>query len=235
MRPRKASPAAKGKVRTSLTTAETAPAIVDKSRHLKVTREPGKTEDRQYADLVSQGLATSASTAIRFAKFDHGEVSLTDMVTSLRDCGDAVNRGDLSASEQMLNAQAVALNSIFAELARRAALNMGEYPEAFERYMRLSLKAQTQCRATVETIAAMKNPPVIFARQANFSNGPQQVNNRELTHPGSRARETQLGQSKLLETSDVERLDTGTQSAAGEAHQDVETVGALNRPDDRGR
>jgi hypothetical protein len=38
-----------------------------------------------------------------------------------------------------------------------------------------------------------------------------------------------------LEVSDVERLNTGTQSAAGATHQDLETVGALNRPDDRGR
>ena len=56
-------------------------------------------------------------------------------------------------------------------------MNMDEYIEATERYMRLALKAQGQCRATLETLAAIKNPPVVFARQANFANGPQQVNN----------------------------------------------------------
>jgi hypothetical protein len=44
--------------------------------------------------------------------------------------------------------------------------------------MRLALKAQSQCRATLETAAAMKNSqPVAFVRQANVAHGPQQVNN----------------------------------------------------------
>jgi|WetSurMetagenome_2_1015567.scaffolds.fasta_scaffold32360_3 hypothetical protein len=78
----------------------------------------------------------------------------------------------------MLAAQAAALNAMFRELARRASLNMGEYLDASERYMRLALKAQGQCRATLEMLAAMKNPPVVFARQANINNGGQQrVNN----------------------------------------------------------
>lgn len=48
--------------------------------------------------------------------------------------------------------------------------------EAMEPYMRLALNAQGQCRATIDTLAAIKNTPVVFARQANLSNWPQQVN-----------------------------------------------------------
>ena len=45
-------------------------------------------------------------------------------------------------------------------------------------YLRLALKAQSQCRATLATLAAVKNPqPVAFVRQANIAHGPQQVNN----------------------------------------------------------
>jgi hypothetical protein len=37
----------------------------------------------------------------------------------------------------------------------------------------LALKAQSQCRATLETLAAIKNPqPVAFVRQANIAHGP---------------------------------------------------------------
>jgi len=39
------------------------------------------------------------------------------------------------------------------------------------------LKAQSQCRATLEALAAIKNPPIVYARQANIAAGPQQVNN----------------------------------------------------------
>jgi hypothetical protein len=37
--------------------------------------------------------------------------------------------------------------------------------------MRFGLKAQAQCRATLETLAAIKNPPTVFARQANIADG----------------------------------------------------------------
>jgi len=86
------------------------------------------------------------------------------MVNALRTSGKAVNKGDLSAAENMLQAQAIALDAIFAEMARRSAVNMGEFLDATDRYIRLALKAQSQCRATVETLAVIKNPPVVYAR-----------------------------------------------------------------------
>ena len=44
-------------------------------------------------------------------------------------------------------------------------------------YLRLALKAQAQSRATAEALAAIKQGPVVIARQANIAHGPQQVNN----------------------------------------------------------
>lgn len=138
----------------------------------------GSTRPPAAAQAADCRLASNASTAIRFIKQEHGDVSLTELVASLRDQGEAVNRGDLAAAERMLSAQAVALNAVFAEMARRAALNMGEHLGATKSYIRQFLKAQSQSRATVETLAAIKNPPVDFARQANINNGgQQQVNN----------------------------------------------------------
>jgi hypothetical protein len=201
---------------------------------------PGKTEDRLVADLVAQGVATNASVAVHFVRPQHGELSLTDMVASLREHGEAVNRGDLSAAERMLNAQAAALNVIFCELARRAALNMGEHMGATESYLRLALKAQSQSRATVETLAAIKNPPVVFVRQANIAHGPQQVNNgptpesREVragAHPHPHPGETASRPNELLEESAHGRtqLDTRAAPATSRAHQDLAAVGAINR------
>ena len=40
--------------------------------------------------------------------------------------------------------------------------------------MRMAMKAQNQCRMTLETLATIKNPPVVFAKQANINNGGQQ-------------------------------------------------------------
>lgn len=106
----------------------------------------------------------------------------------------------MKTSETLLTCQVVALNTIFTELVRRSALNMGEYLDASERYLRLALKAQNQCRSTLETLAAIKNPPVVFAKQANINqgNGNQQVNNSTpapATHAGKNINQ----QNELLE------------------------------------
>ena len=222
--------------KTAKTPAQPAQLVpVDKTRHLEVICVSGKTDDRMLADLVTDGLASNASTAIRFIKPELGDVSLTELVASLRDQGEAVNRGDLASLERMLNGQAVALNAMFAELARRGALNMGEHLDAMDRYFRLALKAQSQARATVETLAAIKNPPVVFARQMNVANGPQQVNNGPAphstpanAHPG----ETASKPTELLEDSTDGRtqLDTRATPATGRTNQDLAAVGAVHRP-----
>jgi hypothetical protein len=208
-----------------------------KSRRLEIKAQPGVTEDRLVTDLVADGEVTNASTALRFVTAEHGELSLTDMVASLREHGEAVNRGDLAAAERMLNAQAVALNTIFGELARRAALNMGTYMGATESYLRLALKAQSQSRATIETLAAIKNPPTVFARQANIAHGPQQVNNgaepprADHYAPGC-AGETHSAPTELLEDPMHGRtqLDPATAPATSRAHSHLAPMAAIDRP-----
>lgn len=123
--------------------------------------------------------------------------------------------------------QAHTLDAIFNELARRAALNMGEYINATDRYLRLALKAQNQCRATLETLAAIKNPPVIYAKQANIANGPQQVNNGTMPAPAGVGHV--IEPNKLLEHEHGQWLDTGTQSAAIVANPSMASVGEIDR------
>jgi hypothetical protein len=105
-------------------------------------------------------------------------------------------------------------------LSHRAALNMGQYVETSERYMRMAMKAQNQCRMTLETLSNIKNPPVIYAKQANIANGPQQVNNH------AHASENKNQPNKILEQGHDERMDGGTQSQSSDSHSKLETVDA---------
>ena len=88
--------------------------------------------------------------------------------------------------------------------------------------MRMALKTQNQCRMTLETLSNIKNPPVIFAKQANFSGGLQQVNNGV---PASRAEENQNLQSKLLTELPHETLDTGRTGEAVPVNSEMEALG----------
>jgi len=211
-----------------------APAPKHESWELRLTEPVGVSKERVLCDLVSHGIVGNAVTAMRFARAETGALSLTDMVESLHANGEAVNRGDLSAAERMLSAQAVALNAIFGELARRAAINMGEYIDAADRYMRLALKAQGQCRTTIETLHEMKSPrAVAFVKQANIATGPQQINNGltpTSTRTGAHAGETKSVPNEQSEASHELLTDTGASQAAGGANPQLEAVGAINRP-----
>jgi hypothetical protein len=100
-----------------------------------------------------------------------------------------------------------------------------------------ALRAQAQCRATLETLAGIKNPqPVAFVRQANIAHGPQQVNNGRVdTDEISRAEKNKSQQNELLESLSDKRLDTGAEKTTGGAHPQLETVAAIDRSSDSSR
>lgn len=180
--------------------------------------------------VVLRPSVKAAATIQAFAQPAWGELDLTTLADELSAQIGTVTRGDLQRAEAMLIAQAHTLEALFHELARRAGLNMGQYLQSAETYMRLALKAQSQCRATLETLAAIKNPAsVAFVRQANIAHGPQQVNNVP-SPAASRARESEIAPNELLEGTDGKRLDLGAPSAAGSADSPLETMGAIDGP-----
>lgn len=130
---------------------------------------------------------SSAQNALAMEKWScFGAPDLPALIQDLGDRVEKVQDGNLMPLEAMLYGQAQALQAIFTNLSRRSAMNAGEYINASETYMKLALKAQSQCRATLETLAVIKNP-MPYIKQANIANGPQQVNNGALI-PTSHAR-----------------------------------------------
>jgi hypothetical protein len=113
----------------------------------------------------------------------------------------------------------------------------GGYLDAADRYMRLALKAQSECRVTIETLAEIKNPkPVAFVQQANIANGPQQVNNGPPpAAEASRTRESENQPNELLEQQRNAWLDTRATHRAAGSNSSVEAVGAIyGTKDERG-
>jgi hypothetical protein len=126
-------------------------------------------------------------------------------------------KGNVQRAESMLIMQAHTLDTLFQQLLRRGLMNAGEHMEAADMYMRLALRAQSGCRATLETLAELKNPrPVAFVKQANITSGPQQVNNGAAAPVSpARAGDGANPQPQLLEhQADAQWLDTGAAGAA---------------------
>jgi len=154
-----------------------------------------------------------------------GKIDTPGLVAVLREQFATVNSNDLSRAEAMLIGQATALQTLFSRLAAKA---MGQtYTNNMEALMRMALRAQNQCRMTLETLSTIKNPPVVYARQANISNGPQQINNHTATP--SRARETDFEPNQLLEQQHGERLDPGTSQTAIGTDSAMAALGASDR------
>ncbi len=201
-----------------------------KPGQIPAVSKPNEGEGVVIARTVLRPTVQAAMTLKEYEN-SFGDLDLPGLVDALTVQTKAASDGDLQRGEAMLAAQAHTLDAIFNNLARRA-IN-AEYMDNLDRYLKLALRAQSQCRATWETISAMKNPPMVgYVRQANIAHGHQQVNNAPSTAGDtSRAQENTDLQSKLLEESDVERLDTGAESAAGRADPTMAPLGKVDRPD----
>ena len=187
---------------------------------VELTLMTGQTKEdqaREYArmmvspELAAYRVLSSADSMGSMVKM-WGGIDVPSLTDVLRDQAAAVNRGELNHVEAMLMNQATALQSLFARLAERGMSCDTIVP--FEANLRMALRAQSQCRATLETLAAIKNPPIVFAKQANINqgNGNQQVNNgipASATHAGEIINQP----NELLEAQHGERMDTRTAGA----------------------
>ena len=156
-------------------------------------------------ELVLSPTIQSAVGVHAWSKFA-GEADLAETVADLREQVKEVQAGDMGRVEAMLYGQALTLQTIFTNLARKAVAQ--EYLKQFQVNLALALKAQAQCRATLEALAEIKNPrPVSFVQQANIAHGPQQVNNGgqgfsdTSTRAPAHAEKTEAAQNELLELS----------------------------------
>ncbi len=192
---------------------------------------PGEDADVNAAKALTGPCITNACALKHFAKGTTGEILLPNIVTALCEASKRVQKNDMTDVEAMLTSQAMALNAMFGELSCRSAGNFdGSYFEAGERYFKMAMKAQNQCRMTLETLSTIKNPPVVYAKQANIAHGPQQVNNEAAGR--SRAEKKSNSPNKLLEQSNEILMDAGAPGATGDSNSQMEALGEIDRPSD---
>ena len=193
-------------------------------RPLQIQQRQGETEGDALARTMLQPQVQAGVSLSLLAKGTFDEAGFGELVVALEDTTGAIKEGNLYRLEETLSAQATVLDAIFNHLVQRAVNNLGHYVDTVETYMKLALRAQSQCRATVDSLAQLKKPSTEVIRQTNIGYN-QQINNR-------------LGktQSKLSsEEIDGERMDPETPQEAVRGDQEMETVGAKHRPKNAGR
>lgn len=132
----------------------------DKQQQVSVDLIPGKSEGYMVARVELEPTARHALVAHNASQsmFGGQEATVADCMDALRDLANEAAAGDLAVASRTLTAQATTLDALFTQMAQRSLVNMGQHPEAMERYMRLALKAQAQSRATLETLVKMHQP-----------------------------------------------------------------------------
>lgn len=185
---------------------------------------PGEEGEALSNEALLTGAEVQGTVAIE-AWASHLPVKeLNILVREVHDTVRKVSDGNMKPVEYMLLSQALALQNLFTNLARRAAKQ--DHLKVQSTYLTFALKAQAQCRATLEALAEIKNPrSVAFVRQANVAHGPQQVNNAP---QASRAENNANRQNGLLEATDESRLVSRATGTTSRSHQEVEAVGTVD-------
>ena len=183
----------------------------------------GEDQTKEQALAEFQSKSEFLSTAV-IESFNVGLGDDFDFQSNMRVLGKTIREiqsGDLSKIEEMYISQAVALEAMFASLARRAKVQ--DKLLQYDTHMRLALKAQNQSRATLQALVQLKQPSnTQFIKQANIAQGHQQVNNL--------AEKNITPQNELLE--DIHgnsQLDTGTTTTTTGIDTALEALDEVNR------
>ena len=199
--------------------------MADKKQVLTLKLEKDQTKEEAIAEFNSK--SEFLSTAVK-ESFDIGLGNDFDFQANMQVLErtiEQIQSGDLSKIEEMYISQAVALEVMFTSLARRAKAQ--EKLLQYETHMRFALKAQNQCRATLQALVQLKQPSqTTFVKQANIAQGHQQVNNL--------AEKNITPQNELLE-GNYEELDAGTTTTTTGVDTKMEAVGEVHRGKDARR
>lgn len=145
---------------------------------LDVTNKDGEDRELVLARVALEPGTRHAAISSSFAASLFSDNRQTPIKSSGAVMGDAMAKaraGDKALASNLLAAQAMTLDAVFTELARRSAMNMGEYLDASDRYMRLALKAQANCRATLEALAKLHQPREQTVKHVHVNEGGQAI------------------------------------------------------------
>jgi hypothetical protein len=177
---------------------------------------------QREAEVALSPSFSSAAIVEAYAKVPLGKIDVIAIISTLNEQLEEIQRGNMSGPEAMLYSQAVALQSMFVHLSRKAIAQ--EYVAQYQTFMALAFKAQAQCRTTLEALNEVKFPKsATFVKQANIAQ-QQQVNNGI----AARAEKKADPANELLTEANHGTLDTGATEPAGQSHPTMETLGAVH-------
>jgi hypothetical protein len=175
--------------------------------YMRKRRATVKTSQSRPMSQEFQTLSPTIQTAITIDEIDKAELDsvaasnldLDGLAAELVKGLKRFHFGDIRGVENGLFSQANTLNQIFHIFTRRGCRE-GSW-EYRDMEFRIAFRAQSQYRATLATLAAIKNPArVAIVNQANIAHGPQQINNGGPAHDRRRSRRKDESAEQTIST-----------------------------------
>jgi len=182
-----------------------------------VSNEPsGRTVSRHALDPAHR--SSISHYEISDKEWYSSEISINDLVDELENLTESLSKSSSRDSKRMLAAQSVLLDKLFNMLSVKGALNAkaGNLAYATE-YMKLALKAQANCRTTLQAISEINTPRQQIS-QINMAENQQVIN--------------EFPPNELSGGSDELRTYRGSQRGSAPADSKVETLVEVNRSED---
>jgi len=170
---------------------------------LKLIKREGVADGHLKAETIFHPIPRHAATGDMFAGQLFGksnETTINDGVAVLTEACKKIRAGDLTDMRDMLTVQALTLDGLFTELARRAAMNLGQRLDETERYIRLGLKAQAQSRATIEALDRLARGGVQTVKHIHVDNRGGQAVIAETVNTGGRENGIPTAQPYAIES-----------------------------------
>ncbi|WP_321327000.1 hypothetical protein [uncultured Parasphingorhabdus sp.] len=144
----------------------------DRADSLKIERQPGKTDSRLLTEVAMRPMIRNGFIVGNLGgkHFSGKQPDLTDTVEIMAQACEKVRANDLSDQRDILTSQAMALDAVFTIMVSRAENNLKDHFSAAERFMRLGLKAQAQCRTTIETLDRLARDGVQTVKHVHVDN-----------------------------------------------------------------
>jgi hypothetical protein len=166
---------------------------------LTVQRQEGETDGQALARMLLEPVTRHAYVAGDFSgKLLDASIPApqgSDYAVALARIAEQAEAGDLSFASRMLAVQAITLDAMCSDYARRAVANAATYPDAMERFSRLAFKAAGGSRAALEALAKLHQPreqtvrhlhvsaeQAIIAAQVNYGRGGENAGPVKQSH-----------------------------------------------------
>lgn len=126
----------------------------DTTDSLKVEREDGKSDSRLLTEVAMRPMIRNGFLVGNLGgkHFGGEQPNLNDTADIMAEACKKVRANDLSDQRDILTSQAMTLDAIFTVMVMRSENNLKDYFDASQRFMRMALKAQSQCRTTIEAL-----------------------------------------------------------------------------------